>query len=83
MESGDPRIPDLCRPEHSSLAEVRILPEKKSIGHDGADQGGYPRGYKVFFRFEGAGEVKNRPKDTPWPHLPPAIFYRRLDLQLF
>jgi len=43
--------PHLCRPEHSSLAEAWILPEEKSIGHDGADQRGYGKGDKVFFRF--------------------------------
>jgi len=51
VESADPRIFDRCHSEYSSLAEVRILPEEKSIGHDGADRRGYDKGYKVFLRF--------------------------------
>ena len=42
--------PHLCRPEHSSLTEVRILSQEKSIGNDGADQRGYDKGDKIFFR---------------------------------
>ena len=38
LAGADTGILDLCRPEHSSLAEVWILSEEKSIGNDGADQ---------------------------------------------
>jgi hypothetical protein len=58
------RIPDFCCPEHPSPAEVWILLQEKSIGHDGADQRGYSRGYKVFFRLYGADELKNGPNNT-------------------
>ena len=75
MESADPGILDRCHSEYSSLAEVWILPQDKSIGHDGADQGGYSKGYKVFFTFEGAGEVKNWPKRAIWLHFPSAIIH--------
>jgi len=34
-------------PEYSSLAEVRILSQDKSIGHDGADQRSYEKRYQV------------------------------------
>ena len=75
MESRDPRIFDLCRPEHSSVAEVWILSKEKSISNDGTDQRGYEEGYQVFFRLCGADEFKNRPKGAIWPHLPSAIIH--------
>jgi hypothetical protein len=37
LAGADTGIPNLCRPEHSSLAEVRILSKEKSIGNDGAE----------------------------------------------
>jgi len=75
LASGDTGIPDFCRPEHPSVVEVRISSQDKSIGHDGADQRGYSRGYKVFFRVEGANELKNGPKGTIWLHLLSAIIH--------
>jgi transposase len=38
-------------------------------------KGDYSRGYKVFFRFEGAGEVKNWPKRAIWLHFSSAIIH--------
>jgi len=51
LASSDTRVFDLWYPEHSSFAQVWILPEEKSIGHDGADQRSYDKGYKAFSRF--------------------------------
>jgi hypothetical protein len=62
VESADPGIFDGCHSEYSSLAEVWILPQEKSIGHDGADREGYSRDYKVFLRLYGANDLKNGPK---------------------
>jgi hypothetical protein len=70
LAGTDTGVPGLCCPEHPSLAEVRILSQDKSIGHDGADQGGYSRSYKVFFRLYGADELKNQPKGAIWLCLP-------------
>jgi len=44
VESADPRIFDRCHSEYSSLAEVWILTEEKSISNDRADQRGYDKG---------------------------------------
>ncbi len=73
VAGADTRILGLCCPEHPGLAEVRVLSQDKSIGHDGADQTGYDKGYKVSFRFYGAGELKNRSNGALGLHLPPAI----------
>jgi hypothetical protein len=51
LAGTDTAILGLCYPEHSSIAEIWILPQEKSIGHDGADQTSYDKGYKVSFRF--------------------------------
>jgi hypothetical protein len=78
MEGGDTGIPGLCCAEHPGLAEIRILPQDKSIGHDGADQAGYSRGYKVFFRLYGADKLKNAPNAAIGSLLPSAIVHRNL-----
>jgi len=51
VAGADPGIFDCCHSEYSSLAQVWILPEEKSIGHDGADQRGCDKEDKVFFIF--------------------------------
>lgn len=43
--------------------------------HDGADQGGYSRGYKVFFKLCGADELKNRANGAIWSYLPSVVIY--------
>ncbi len=83
LASADTGILGLCCPEHSSVAEVWILSQEKSIGHDGADRRGYDKGDKVFFRLYGAGELKNRPKGTIGFYLPSAIIHQNLNLQIF
>jgi len=75
VSGADTGILGLCCPVIRGLAEVRVLSQDKSIGHDGADQRGYSRGYKVFFRVEGANELKNWPKGAIWLHLPSAIIH--------
>ena len=64
VESADPGVFDHCHTEYSSLVKVWILLQEKSIGHDGADQRGYSRAYKVFFRLYGADELKNGPNNA-------------------
>lgn len=66
MAGTDTGILGLCRSEHSSVAEIWILSQDKSIGNDGADQVGYSRGYKVFLRLYGADEPKNRTNGAIW-----------------
>lgn len=56
LAGTDTGVPGLCCPEHSSLAEVRILSQEKSLGHDGADQGVIAWGHKVFL---GVAELVN------------------------
>jgi len=76
-------VSDFCRPEHPSFAEVWILSQEKSIGHDGANQRSYEKGYKVFFRFQGADELKNESNGAIWFYLPSAIIHPNLDIQIF
>ncbi len=76
-------IPDCCRSEHSSLAEVWVLSKEKSIGDDGADQGGYHKGNKVFFGDKGADELKIGPNGVIGFQLPSAIIHRNLNCQIF
>ena len=60
MAGGDPGIFDRCHSEYSSLVQVRILPEEKPIGHDGADQRGCDKEAEAFFMFQGFDDSKNR-----------------------
>jgi len=83
LAGADTGIPNFCSPEHRGFAQVWILPEEKSIGIDGADQRGCDKGYKVFFRFQGADELKNRPNGAIWFYLPSAIIHRNLNFQIF
>ena len=83
LAGADTGVSDFCCPEHPSLAEVRILSQEKSIGHDRANQRSYEKGYKVFFRFQGADELKNEANGTMWLYLPSAIIHRNLDFQIF
>ena len=83
LAGADTGILGFCCPEHSSVAEVWILSQNKSIGHDETDQRSYHNGYEVFLRLYGADELKNGPKGAIWFYLYPAILHQRLDFQLF
>jgi hypothetical protein len=83
LAGADTGILGLCCPEHSSVVEVWILSKEKSIGDDGAGQGGYHKGNKVFFGDKGADELKIGPNGIIGFRLPSAIVHRNLNCQIF
>jgi hypothetical protein len=58
LAGEDTGVFGLCSAEYPGLAEIWVLFQEKSIGHDGADQGGYEEGNNNFLRLYGADELK-------------------------